>query len=71
MYKPVKYPVLFSGAQVVVLTKMDLAPHLDWDLAACRRAIQNVHPGVFVFELSAKTGAGLGAWCDYLLRLVG
>ena len=69
--KPVKYPVLFSGAQVVVLTKMDLAPHLDWDLAACRRAIQSVHPGVFVFEVSAKTGAGMDAWCDYLLRLVG
>jgi hydrogenase nickel incorporation protein HypB len=69
--KPEKYPVLFTGAQVVVLTKMDLAPHLDWDAAACRRAIQSVHPGVFVFELSAKTGAGMDAWCDYLLRLVG
>ena len=69
--KPVKYPVLFASAEVVVLTKMDLAPHLEWDLAACRRAIQSVHPGVFVFDVSAKTGAGMDAWCDYLLRLVG
>ena len=69
--KPAKYPGLFTSAEVVVLTKMDLAPHLEWDLAACRRAIQNVHPGVFVFELSAKTGAGMDPWCDYLLRLVG
>ena len=68
--KPVKYPVLFSSAGIVVLTKMDLAPHLEWDLVACRKAIQQVHPGVFVFELSAKTGAGMDAWCDYLLRLV-
>jgi len=69
--KPVKYPTLFTQAQVVVLTKMDLAPHLDWDLAACRRAIQSVHPGVFVFELSAKTGDGMDAWCEYLVRLAG
>ncbi|MEI8243121.1 MAG: hydrogenase nickel incorporation protein HypB [bacterium] len=69
--KPLKYPVLFTGAQVVVLTKMDLVPHLEWDLTACRHAIQQVHPGVFVFELSAKTGAGMDAWCDYLMKLVG
>ena len=67
--KPVKYPALFAGAGIVVLTKMDLTPHLEWDLAACRRAIQSIHPGVFVFELSAKTGAGMDAWCDYLVRL--
>lgn len=69
--KPEKYPALFTNAEVVVLTKMDLAPHLEWDLAACRRSIQSVHPGVFVFEVSAKTGAGMDAWCEYLLRLVG
>jgi hydrogenase nickel incorporation protein HypB len=68
--KPVKYPVLFTAAQVVVLTKTDLIPHLDWDLAKCRRMIQSVHPGVFVFEVSAKTGEGLDLWCNYLLRLV-
>ena len=67
--KPVKYPALFAGAGIVVLTKMDLTPHLEWDLAACRRAIQSIHPGVFVFELSAKTGPGWmpGAttWCGW------
>ena len=68
--KPEKYPVLFTSAEVVVLTKMDLAPHLDWNPTACRRSIQSVHPGVFVFELSAKSGDGMDAWCDYLVRLV-
>ena len=68
--KPVKYPVLFTGCRVVVLTKTDLIPHLDWDLAACRRYIQQVNPGVYMFELSAKTGDGLGSWCDYLEKLV-
>jgi hydrogenase nickel incorporation protein HypB len=68
--KPVKYPVLFTAAQVVVLTKLDLVPHLDWDIAKCRQSIQHVHPGVFVFELSAKSGEGMEAWCRYLERLV-
>ncbi len=68
--KPVKYPVLFTGCRVVVLTKIDLIPHLDWDLGLCRRHLQQVNPGVYVFELSAKTGEGLDGWCSYLERLV-
>lgn len=68
--KPVKYPALFSMAPVVVLTKMDLVPHLDWDESACREHLRHVHPGVFVFQLSAKTGDGMDAWVDYLERLV-
>jgi len=68
--KPVKYPTLFSAAPVAVLTKMDLAPHLDWSVAACRAALRQVRPGVFIFELSAKTGLGMDAWLDYLVKLV-
>lgn len=69
--KPVKYPVLFTGCRVVVLTKIDLIPHLDWDLAKCRRYLQQINPGVYTFELSAKTGEGLDAWCGYLERVAG
>lgn len=64
--KPAKYPVLFTGCRVVVLTKTDLIPYLDWDIVKCRRYLQQVNPGVFIFELSAKTGEGLDAWCKYL-----
>jgi len=67
--KPVKYPTLFALAPVVVLTKMDLAPHLDWSLSKCREYLRRIHPGVFIFELSAKTGQGLDAWIDYLEKL--
>jgi hydrogenase nickel incorporation protein HypB len=67
--KAVKYPVLFSGSQIVVLTKTDLVPHLDWDMAECRKNIRKIHPGVFIFELSAKTGEGMTAWIDYLKNL--
>jgi hydrogenase nickel incorporation protein HypB len=69
--KPLKYPSLFVQAPIVVLTKMDLAPHLDWDAGKCRDALRRVHPGIFMFELSARTGAGMDAWIDYLVRLAG
>jgi len=69
--KPLKYPTLFSAAQIAILTKTDLIPALDWNLAECRKALQAVHPGMFVFELSAKTGAGMDGWIDYLVRLAG
>jgi len=68
--KPVKYPVLFATAKAIVLTKMDLADMLGWDCSACRKYIQQVQPGAFAFELSAKTGEGMDAWIDYLERLV-
>lgn len=67
--KPVKYPTLFAQAPVALLTKMDLAPHLDWDVRLCREYLRRVHPGIFIFELSAKTGQGMDAWLDYLDKL--
>lgn len=67
--KPVKYPVVFSDAQIVVLTKTDLIPHLNWDIKKCRKAIQQINPGVFTFELSAQNGSGMDAWIEYLEKL--
>jgi hydrogenase nickel incorporation protein HypB len=67
--KPVKYPSLFSLAPVAIVTKTDLLPHLDFDMEACRESLRKVHPGIFVFELSAKTGDGLDAWIEYLQKL--
>jgi hydrogenase nickel incorporation protein HypB len=68
--KPVKYPVLFSDAQIVLLTKTDLITHLDWDMKKCRQYIRQIKPGVFIFELSAKSGEGLSDWINYLMGLV-
>ena len=64
--KPLKYPVLFHDAPVCVITKIDLLPHLDFDLARCREALRGVRPDVTLFELSARTGEGMTAWIDYL-----
>ena len=68
--KPLKYPALFARAGVVVINKTDLAPHVGWDAARARQCLRRVHPGVFIFELSAKTGEGLDAWIEYLVGLV-
>lgn len=67
--KPEKYPVLFATAKLALLTKMDLAEALDWDLKACQHSIQSVHPGMMTLKLSAKTGSGMEAWLDYLASL--
>ncbi len=68
--KPIKYPVLFATAKAIVLTKMDLAEPLGWNLSACRKYIQQVQPGANVIELSAKSGDGMDAWLNYLTQLV-
>jgi len=64
--KPLKYPILFRVARAVVLTKTDLLPHLRFDLARCRAALQQVNAAAPVFELSARTGAGVAAFADWL-----
>jgi len=64
--KPEKYPVLFAIVKLVLLTKIDLAEALDWDIKACQHSIQCVHPGIMTLKLSAKTGDGMSAWLDYL-----
>jgi hydrogenase nickel incorporation protein HypB len=69
--KPLKYPSLFTQAPVAVLTKIDLLPHLDCDVSVCRENLRRMHPGVRVFEVSAKSGEGMGRWIEYLVTLAG
>ena len=64
--KPLKYPLAFNTAHVVLLTKIDLAEATGFDRAAARRSIEQVHPGVPILEISARTGAGLGRWTALL-----
>jgi hydrogenase nickel incorporation protein HypB len=64
--KPLKYPALFQRASAVVLTKLDLAPYLDWDADLCQQHVRTVQPSAPLFALSARTGDGLPAWIDYL-----
>lgn len=64
--KPLKYPTIFNTADVAVITKMDLAAAVEFDLPAVRRHIDRVRPEMPVLELSAKTGAGMPAFLDLL-----
>ncbi len=64
--KPLKYPGLFNTADVAAITKCDLATACDFDRARALTNIESVRPGMTVFETSAKTGAGLDDWLDYL-----
>jgi hydrogenase nickel incorporation protein HypB len=65
--KPLKYPVMFRAVDLVVINKMDLAPHLDFDLDLFRRNLFRVNPGVRTIEVSARTGAGVPQWCDWVV----
>ncbi len=67
--KPLKYPVMFQHADLVVITKLDLAPHLDFDLPLLRDNLARVMPDPQILEVSARTGAGIPAWVDWLERL--
>ncbi|WP_313949551.1 GTP-binding protein, partial [Frankia sp. AvcI1] len=58
--------VMFRSADLVLVNKTDLLPHLDFDVEAFRRNLDAVHPGVAVLAVSARTGAGVNAWCDWL-----
>jgi hydrogenase nickel incorporation protein HypB len=64
--KPLKYPVMFRSADLVLVNKVDLLPHLDFDLDAFYANLRGVNPGVEVIETSARTGAGIEAWCAWL-----
>jgi len=64
--KPLKYPTIFNTADVAVITKMDLAEAVDFNLQAARGNIQSVRPGMKILELSVKSGAGVDGYLDFL-----
>ena len=66
--KPAKYPDMFAAASLMVLTKTDLLPHLDFDVARCIAYARRVNPGIEVLLLSAKSGVGMDAWLDWILH---
>jgi hydrogenase nickel incorporation protein HypB len=68
--KPLKYPVMFRSAQVVVINKMDLAAVVGFDRETALRNVRRVAPRATVFEVSAKTGQGMDAWYHYLQEAI-
>ena len=64
--KPLKYPLMFRVCHAVLVSKMDLVPHLDVDIAKLRTNIHAVNPKLEIIELSAKTGQGVDEWVAWL-----
>jgi hydrogenase nickel incorporation protein HypB len=64
--KPLKYPTLFNSADAAVITKMDIAEAVGFDRETALKNINEIRPGIKVFETSAKTGTGMGEWLAYL-----
>ena len=64
--KPLKYPSIFASSDLMIVTKIDLSPHVDFDCEACIRYAKRLKPSMEVIRTSAKTGEGLGEWYDWL-----
>ena len=68
--KPLKYPLMFSVCDLVVINKMDVLPYFDFDLGKCREYIRLRNPQAQVIPICAKTGEGVDALADWLLQEV-
>lgn len=69
--KPIKYPQMFHNSTVMLLNKTDLLPYLDFDIEVCKTYARRVNPEIVIFEVSAKSGAGMDAWYQWLKDGVG
>jgi hydrogenase nickel incorporation protein HypB len=69
--KPLKYPLMFRTCELVLINKIDLLEHLDFDLDAFLHNLDAVHPGVPRMLVSARTGEGVDAFRDWLMELPG
>jgi hydrogenase nickel incorporation protein HypB len=67
--KPLKYPLMFRACELVVINKVDLLPHLDFDLERFLANLDAVNPGVERIVTSARTGEGMDAWCEWLAEI--
>ncbi len=64
--KPIKYPHMFRASQVMIITKIDLLPYVEFDVDRCLEYARMVNPDIQIFQLSATTGEGLNDWYDWL-----
>ena len=68
--KPLKYPLMFEVANVLIINKIDVMPYFDFDLEKVTEFAHMRNPGLEIFPISAKTGEGMDAWVDWLRRQV-
>ena len=68
--KPLKYPLMFQVCDLVLISKTDVLPYFEFDMEACVRNIHERNPKAVVIPISAKTGEGVGNWCEWLEKRV-
>ena len=64
--KPLKYPLMFSICDVLLINKIDVLPYFDFDMAACEKYVHRLNPNMKIFPICARTGEGIGPWTDWL-----
>lgn len=68
--KPLKYPLMFSICDVVLINKIDVMPYFDFDMEACKKYILQRNPNAVIIPISAKTGEGIDQWAAWLKEQV-
>lgn len=68
--KPLKYPLMFSICDVVLINKIDVMPYFDFDLEQCKKNIKMRNPNAVIIPVCAKTGEGIEQWADWLRQEV-
>lgn len=68
--KPLKYPDMFAASTLMLLNKVDLLPHLNFDLQRCIAAARRVNPAIEILQVSATSGAGMEAWLNWLEQVM-
>jgi len=65
--KPYKYPGMYRGVDALVINKVDLLPHVEFDMEYFRRGVEILNPGLVTFPLSCRSGEGLEAWLEWVV----
>ena len=68
--KPLKYPLMFSICDVLLINKIDVLPYFDFDLAACEKYVRRLNPNMKIIPISARTGEGIEEWADWLRQQI-
>lgn len=64
--KPLKYPLMFSICDCLLINKIDVLPYFDFDMEACKAYVKRLNPNIKIIPISARTGEGIDEWADWL-----
>ncbi len=68
--KPLKYPLMFSVCDVLLINKIDVLPYFDFDIEACSARAKKLNPDIRIIPICARTGEGMEAWYEWLCTQV-